>query len=176
MNDAPTSAANPAVPGDELPLNRFEFNQKVGPRPSHPGVTGKVRFVKKGENDYTGIFQGGLMADYGLIHLSSAKRPFKLGNLSPCMALKFLRGEHDDSANLAAMVGLNGQPDNRNFFGDDSMSTEIKSTFAMDARLAVSKVIGDPWYPLPNDLSKFANIDNDGNKIKHPKFPYALRF
>lgn len=95
------------VAGDEMPSDRLKYIHSVG-------ATGKVKFVHKG-GKYTGIFQG---ADYGLIRLSSAAEPSSSQPLAPGMGLKFLR-DGVDSANLVSMFGVNGQPDDWNFFSND---------------------------------------------------------
>jgi len=96
------------TPGDLMPKNRKKYIHSVG-------ATARVKFVKNGDLDYTGIFEG---ADAGLIRLSSAAKPSKSQPLAPGMGLKFLR-DNVDSANLVSMFSVDGQPGNWNFFAND---------------------------------------------------------
>lgn len=91
-----------------MPSGRTKYIHTVG-------ATGMVRFVTKGDHDYTGIFEG---AEHGLIRLSSAAAPSSSQPLAPGMGLKFLR-DGQDSANLVSMFDVAGQPDDWNFFSND---------------------------------------------------------
>ena len=78
------------------------------------GTTGKVKFVSiAAAYQYGGIFN---RADYGLIRLSSAKKPDS-SSIAPGFGLKFLR-DGMDSANLVAMYSVDGT-DDFNFFAKD---------------------------------------------------------
>lgn len=80
------------------------------------GAVGKVKFVPSPSSPFTGIFSG---ANYGLVRLSSAAAPAKSGQpLAPGFGLKFLR-DGIDSANLVAMVGIEGTPGDWNMFSKD---------------------------------------------------------
>lgn len=68
------------------------------------GLVGKVKFNAV-NNQYDGLFKG---ADKGLVRFSAAVKPDPSGKLAPGMGIKFLR-DYEDSANLVAMFGVDGQ-------------------------------------------------------------------
>ena len=57
-------------------------------------------------------------ADHGLVRFSAASEPSEKQPLAPGLGLKFLR-DGQDSANLVAMFGIDGQPDDWNFFSNE---------------------------------------------------------
>lgn len=84
-----------------------------------------MRFISEGvgNNPFSGVLKG---ADYGYIRLSSATKPDSKTPLTAGFGLKFLR-DGVDSANLVAMLGVDGQPGNWNFFAN-SFTTTIGSS------------------------------------------------
>ena len=82
------------------------------------GVTGHVQFVpSRNAKHFSGLFSHG--ADYGIIRFSSAAKPVEASQpLAPGFGLKFLRNGID-SANLVAMLGVDGQPGEWDFFAND---------------------------------------------------------
>jgi len=149
--------------GDEM-LGRTKYIHSVG-------ATGKVKFIKKGKTQYTGIFQG---ADYGLIRLSSAAEPSKSQALAPGMGLKFLR-DGVDSANLVSMFGVNGQPDDWNFFSNDFF-THIGPAQGVALNLLATKFSTATNFIQEVGLSDFAKYDEAGTENSNLKFPFSLRF
>ena len=151
------------APGDEMPSGRTKYIHSVG-------VTGKVRFVKKGDTDYSGIFQG---ADHGIVRFSSAAEPSSSQALAPGMGLKFLR-DGQDSANLVAMFDTAGQPGNWNFFGND-FTTHIPP--AKGALLVLATKFATYTNFIQSvGMSDFARYNQAGDMYKDPKFPFSLRF
>lgn len=149
--------------GDVMPSGRAKFIHAVG-------ATGKVKFVHKG-GKYTGIFQG---ADYGLIRLSSAAEPSDSQPLAPGMGLKFLR-DGVDSANLVSMYGVNGTPDDWNFFSKD-FSNHIGPAKGVALNLLATKFSSATNFIQEVGLSDFARYDEAGTEYRNPSFPFSLRF
>lgn len=137
------------------------------------GVTGKVKFVPKEGNSYTGMFKG---ANHGLIRLSSAAEPTLDGSqpLAPGFGLKFLR-DGQDSANLVAMYGVNGTPNDWNFFSKDFNTfiarPEGTKLLALGAKFATATD-----YIQEVGLSEMASIDEAGTTESDVVYPYKLRF
>ena len=102
-------------PGDTLK----GLMQRARPKFIHSvGVTGHVKFIpNRNAQHFTGLFREG--GDYGIIRFSSANKPDKSSQpLAPGFGLKFLR-DGIDSANLVAMLGVDGQPGEWDFFAND---------------------------------------------------------
>lgn len=135
------------------------------------GVVGKVKFVAK-PNPYTGIFKG---ANNGLIRLSSAAKPGDGSPLTPGFGLKFLR-DGKDSANLVAMYGVNGTPDDWNFFSKDFKNHIAPADGAALKAVAFKFSYATDWIQSVG-LSDMAKYDEAGNETSDPKaFPFELRF
>ena len=99
--------------GDELPKQGL-----WGTRPKYihsVGATGKCHLNVSPDSPFSGMFEE---ANYGIVRLSSAIEPTKSSPLAPGMGLKFLR-DWNDSANLVAMWGVDGQPGDWNFFSNE---------------------------------------------------------
>jgi hypothetical protein len=100
-----------ALKGGYLGRQRTKFIHSVG-------ITGRVQFVPtRNAQHFSGLFRG---ANYGIIRFSSAAAPNHEGGapLTPGFGLKFLR-DGIDSANLVAMLGVDGQPGEWDFFAND---------------------------------------------------------
>jgi hypothetical protein len=152
------------TPGDEMKSGRTKYIHSVG-------VTGMVKFVKKGDHDYTGIFEG---AEHGIIRLSSAAEPSSSKPLAPGMGLKFLR-DGQDSANLVSMFDVAGQPGDWNFFSNDFV-THIPPATGVKLNILGAKFASFTNFIQEVGLSDFARYRQNGDMLVNPKFPFSLRF
>jgi hypothetical protein len=142
------------------------------------GVVGKVVFTpapveKDRSHGYTGCFQG---VHYGLLRLSSTLQPGPAQPLIPGLGLKFLR-DGRDSANIVALQGIEGQPDNWNFFAH-SMTTTLPTTLPvkLDVRALSYKFATATDYPYTVGLQDIAAYDQSGMSVETPRFPNIFRF
>lgn len=161
------------TPGDamtqwEFPMwgHRQKYTHQVG-------CVGKVKFVSKGNHPYTGIFKG---SDTGIVRLSSTTNPETYGYVSPSMALKFLI-DGGDSANLVSMYGLDGQPDEWNFF----QHTFTNNALAWSNDFQVM-ALANHFKRWATDIIQAVGCSNmavrtqDGSFEKDAKFPFSMTF
>jgi hypothetical protein len=80
---------------------------------AHSSVA-KIRFIASSDTPFTGLFKG---ADFGLIRLSVTGDPTARG-FAPGLGIKFFV-DNMPSANFSALVSLEGQGDNYNFFANE---------------------------------------------------------
>lgn len=144
------------APGDAMPNGvlwgtRTKYIHSVG-------AVGKVKFVSEdNDDDYTGIFKG---AEHGLIRLSSAAQPSSSQPLAPGFGLKFLR-DGVDSANLVAMYGVEGQPNDWNFFSND-FTNHIGDATSTKLKLVAAKFASATNYITEVGLRDWANFEQSG--------------
>lgn len=135
------------------------------------GVVAKVKIVPAQAHAYTGLFQG---ADCGLLRLSLTYRVTKSRPVAPGLALKVLR-DGAPSANVSALVSLDGQGRDFNFFKYPmSNIVPIGKDFGQKA---VSFVFGR-YSRFPEELlvDDFAAVDARGAKIAGAAAPRQLFF
>lgn len=136
------------------------------------GAVGKVKFVSEGnDDDYTGIFKG---AEHGLIRLSSAAQPSASQPLAPGFGLKFLR-DGVDSANIVAMYGVEGQPNNWNFFANE-FNNHISDATSTKLKLLSAKFASATNYISEVGLRDWANFEQSGQQAQQRKYPFQLKF
>jgi hypothetical protein len=152
------------TPGDEMPSDRTKYIHSVG-------ATGMVKFVKKGDAKYTGIFEG---AEHCIIRLSSAAEPSSSQPLAPGMGLKCLR-DGQDSGNLVSMFGVAGQPGDWNFFSNDFV-THIPPASGVALNLLGAKFASYTNFIQSVGMSDMARYNEAGDMYKEPIFPFSLRF
>jgi hypothetical protein len=129
------------------------------------GAIAKVKLVPK-DSHYTGIFQG---ADCGLLRLSLTYMAAGERPVAPGLALKILR-DHVPSANFSALVSLDGQEKDFNFF-KNSMSNIVPASQSIGAKL-VHKVFSKVTnYPEELMLEDLGAIGTNGEKVSSPQFP-----
>lgn len=134
------------------------------------GAIVKTKLVPR-SGVYTGIFQG---ADCGLLRLSLTYNPNGSKAVAPGIAFKILRdGTH--SANISALVSLEGQDRDFNFFKNPlSNVVPISSKFGQKL---VHNLFGKVTsYPEELEVSDMAMIDAKGEKAKEVKTPRQLFF
>lgn len=134
------------------------------------GMIAKVKIVPASQK-YTGLFQG---ADCALLRLSLTFQPGGSRAVAPGLALKILR-DGVPSANVSALVALDGQGGDYNFF-KYPMSNIVPISGSFGAGL-VHKVFAtaSKW---PEELlaSDFAAVDVRGAKVASVVSPRQLFF
>lgn len=134
------------------------------------GAIAKVKLVTKNSR-YTGVFQG---ADCALLRLSLTYKPTGARPVAPGLAFKVLRdGTH--SANISALVSLDGQEMDFNFF-KNPMSNIVPIGEDIGQKLVHKVFRKASKYPeelLVNDL---ASIDAHGSKTDKVSSPRQLFF
>lgn len=134
------------------------------------GSVAKVKIVSTNDK-YSGIFKG---AECALLRLSLTYSPAGSKPVAPGLALKVLR-DGVDSANVSALVSLQGQEKDFNFF-KHPMSNIVPEGEGIGQKLVhkvFRKVSGYPEELLVNDM---AAIDASGKKIKSPVAPRQIFF
>jgi hypothetical protein len=125
------------------------------------GTVGKVKFISEPESSYSGIFKG---ANYGLVRFSSAAAPSKSQPLAPGLGLKFLR-DGIDSANLVSMWGVEGQPNDWDFFSNIFFTHIRAAPLGLNPLGAVAKKFSTATDFIQEvGLSDFAEFDQYGNQ------------
>lgn len=134
------------------------------------GAMAKVRIVPM-NGTYTGIFQG---ADCALLRLSLTYKPTGDRAVAPGLALKVLR-DGTPSANISALVSLDGQGKDFNFFAHPmSNIVPIGESFGQKmVHKIFRKVSGYPEELLAQDM---ARVDSHGVTAVSVKSPRQLFF
>lgn len=134
------------------------------------GAIAKVKLVPR-ENPYTGIFQG---ADCALLRLSLTYRVDEGRAVAPGLALKVLRdGTH--SANISALVSLDGQDKDFNFFRNP-MSNIVPIGSGFGQKLVHRIFLKASSYPEELLAEDMAKVDARGATIDQPKAPRQIFF
>jgi hypothetical protein len=120
---------------------------------------------------YSGVFQG---AECGLLRLSLTYRPGGKKPVAPGLALKVLR-DGVYSANISALVNLQGQEDDYNFF-KHPMSNIVPRVDKLGQKLVhrVFKKVSP--YPEELKVEDMARIDSSGKEVKTLTAPRQLFF
>lgn len=134
------------------------------------GAVAKVKIVSV-NNKYSGIFQG---ADCAILRLSLTYKTAGSKPVAPGLALKVLRdGTH--SANISALVSLEGQDKNFNFF-KNPMSNIVPYSSKIGQKL-VHGIFGKvSHYPEELMLNDMAEIGSQGEKVANAVSPRQLFF
>jgi hypothetical protein len=132
------------------------------------GSVAKIRFIPTVDSAFTGLFRG---ADYGLLRLSLTGAPEKRG-FAPGLAIKFLV-DGKPSANVSALVSLEGQGQNYNFFANElsnivPASNHLGPKFINFLFSRVSK------FPTRLHLQDWGEIQQSGQLEPHPYHPYQI--
>ena len=130
----------------------------------------KVKIVSKSK-DYTGIFQG---ADCALLRLSLTYKTAGSKPVAPGLALKVLRDEAP-SANVSALVSLDGQGKDFNFF-KFPMSNIVPVGHGIGQKLVHKIFKGSSKYPEELVVSDMASVDAQGEKVQAVKSPRQIFF
>lgn len=134
------------------------------------GALAKVKIVAK-NNNYSGIFQG---ADCALLRLSLTYKTTKSRPVAPGLALKVLR-DKTSSANISALVSLEGQVHDFNFF-KYPMSNIVPIGEGLGHKI-IHRIFRSVS-PYPEELlaSDMALIDSHGEKAANLVAPRQIFF
>jgi hypothetical protein len=96
------------------------------------------------------------------------------GDVAPGLALKlFVDGE--PSQNVSALVTLDGQGDNYNFFANE-MSTMVGPSSQMKGKISSLLFRMVTRHPRALGVAGFARVNPDGSAVAKPLYPYLLHF
>jgi len=135
------------------------------------GAIAKVKIVPRDGQKYTGIFQG---ADSAFLRLSLTYKVTGSRPVAPGLALKVLR-DGTYSANISALVSLNGQEKDHNFF-QHPMSNIVPIGDGLGQSLVHKIFRKVSKYPEELVASDMAAINSQGEKIKDVVAPRQLFF
>ncbi len=130
----------------------------------------KVKIVSA-NSSYTGIFQG---ADCALLRLSLTYKASLLKPVAPGLALKVLR-DGVPSANISALVSLDGQGQDYNFF-KHPMSNIVPTGTGIGQRLVHRIFSKASNYPEEMLAVDFAKVDATGKTVAQTKAPRQIFF
>lgn len=138
------------------------------------GSIAKVKVVPV-NREYTGIFQG---ADHALLRLSLTYKPkdgmIKDMPVAPGLAFKVLR-DKTPSANVSALVSLNGQGFDYNFFSHAmSNIVPIGTDWGQERVHNIFKKVAK--YPEELGLDHLGAIDSHGQKVESAHAPRQIFF
>lgn len=134
------------------------------------GAMAKVKIVPL-QSQYTGIFQG---ADCGFLRLSLTYKVAGSRPVAPGLALKVLR-DGTSSANISALVSLEGQGKDFNFF-KYPMSNIVPMSSQFGQKL-VHGIFGKVTsYPEELVVSDMSAVGSHGEKIANAVYPRQLFF
>jgi len=134
------------------------------------GALAKVKIVSS-ETKYSGIFQG---AECALLRLSLTYRVTGSRPVAPGLALKVLR-DGTASANISALVSLDGQDKDFNFF-KNPMSNIVPTGNSLGQKLVHKIFRKVSKYPEELLASDMALIDASGVKAEAVKSPRQIFF
>lgn len=135
------------------------------------GAVAKVRIVPRDGQKYTGVFQG---AEHGFLRLSLTYKVTGSRPVAPGLALKVLR-DGTYSANISALVSLNGQDKDHNFF-QHPMSNIVPAGDGFGQSLVHKIFRKVSKYPEELVASDMAALNSRGEKIKDAVAPRQLFF
>jgi hypothetical protein len=120
---------------------------------------------------YTGVFEG---ADCALLRLSLTYKTAGSKPVAPGLALKVLR-DQTSSANVSALVSLDGQGKDFNFF-KNPMSNIVPTGKDIGQKLVHGMFSRTSKYPEELVLQHMAQINSHGKKSLSPNSPRQLFF
>ncbi len=136
----------------------------------HRGVLAKVKLVPI-SSKYTGIFQG---AECALVRLSLTYRPVGSRPVAPGLALKVLR-DGAPSANVSALVSLEGQEKDFNFF-KHPMSNIVPISAGLGQKLVHKIFRRVSGYPEELAVNDMASVDAQGKRPEAAVSPRQIFF
>ncbi|QLY24720.1 hypothetical protein [Bdellovibrio sp. KM01] len=130
----------------------------------------KVKIVPH-QNKYSGLFQG---ADCGLLRLSLTSAVKSGRPVAPGLALKLLR-DGTFSTNVSALVSLDGQGQDFNFF-KYSMSNIVPIGTSIGQKLVHKIFLDASPYPEELAIREFAELDQKGRSVAVATSPRQVFF
>jgi hypothetical protein len=128
----------------------------------------KIRFIPAADTPFTGLFKG---ADHGLLRLSLTGDPSRRG-FAPGLAVKFLI-DGRLSANFSALVSLDGQGNNYNFFAND-FSNIVPVVNRFGPRLINLIFRRVSRFPTKLDLQNLGEFLQNGQAEQVPHYPLRI--
>lgn len=132
------------------------------------GSVAKIEFVSTANTPFTGLFKG---ADYGLLRLSVTDDPASRG-FAPGLAAKFFV-DGKPSANFSALVSLEGQGKNYNFFANE-FSNIVPPAKHLGPKLINLIFRRVSKFPTNLYLQDFGAVDRYGQLEPQPHNPYQI--
>ncbi|QDK46525.1 hypothetical protein DOM22_15795 [Bdellovibrio sp. ZAP7] len=130
----------------------------------------KVKIVPH-QNKYSGLFQG---ADCGLLRLSLTSAVKSGRPVAPGLALKLLR-DGTFSTNVSALVSLDGQDQDYNFF-KYPMSNIVPIGTSIGQKLVHKIFLNASPYPEELAIRGFAELDQKGHLVTDVRSPRQVFF
>lgn len=131
----------------------------------------KVKIVPVAGSKYTGVFQG---SDCSLLRLSLTYKAGGSRPVAPGLALKVLR-DGDFSTNISALVSLDGQGEEYNFF-KFPMSNIVPIGAAFGQKMVHKIFLSASKYPEELGVHELGEFDAHGVKVTEAVFPRQLFF
>lgn len=157
LNTKMDDLSDQAPPGWKKPLHRR-------------GVLAKVNFVADPQSPFTGLFKG---APCGLLRLSLTADPGK-DEFNPGLAWKALV-DGQTSSNVSALVSLDGQHDDFNFFSNE-FSNIVKASKSIKLKIAAEAFRTTSKHPHKISVSAFAKVTDKGAQVDRPHAPVRIFF
>lgn len=134
---------------------------------AHASVA-KMRLTPTPDTPFTGLFRG---ADFGLMRLSLTGDPAARG-FAPGVAMKFLIDQRP-SANFSALVSLEGQGNNYNFFAHE-FSNIVPVVNRIGPKLINLIFRRTSRFPTKLDLENLSQFQQNGTAESAPKHPLQI--
>jgi hypothetical protein len=132
----------------------------------------KVKLVPVAGSRYTGLLQTG--AECALLRISLTYRPTGSRPVAPGLAFKIFR-DGNPSTNISALVSLDGQGDDYNFF-KNPMSNIVPVGESFGQKMVHKIFLSATNYPEELGANEFGEMDVHGNKVATPVSPRQLFF
>lgn len=163
------------VVGLFLTALRTKMERQSDEAPSHwkkaihaHGSVAKIKFVAASDTPFTGLWKG---SNFGLIRLSVTADPAARG-FAPGLAIKFLI-DNIPSANFSALVSLEGQGDNYNFFTHE-FSNIVPVVHRLGPRLINLIFRRVSRYPTKLALEVWGRFTQTGEVEPNPNYPLQV--
>ena len=138
------------------------------------GTVAKIRFLAAPDTPFTGLFRG---AECGLLRASLTARPQPTGfplrqGFAPGLAIKFFV-DGRASENFSALVSLDGQGSDRNFFANEfsNIVPVVRQLAPIVGNLIFRRVTR---FPRHLALEGFSHINRAGKPVGEPLAPVRL--
>ncbi|MBO9667279.1 MAG: hypothetical protein J7501_10760 [Bdellovibrio sp.] len=122
-------------------------------------------------NKYSGMFQG---VDCGLLRLSLTSEVTSSRPVAPGLALKVLR-DGTYSTNISALVSLDGQGQDFNFF-KYPMSNIVPIGTSFGQKIVHKIFLNASPYPEELAIKEFSEMDQKGHRVANPLSPRQVFF
>lgn len=132
------------------------------------GSVAKIRFIATSNTPFTGLFKG---ADYGFLRLSVTDDPASRG-FAPGVAIKFFI-DQQPSANFSALVSLDGQGKNYNFFANE-FSNIVPVVDRLGPKIINFIFRRTSRFPTKLDLQNLSQFQENGEAEQQVYYPLRI--